>query len=132
MSMLSFIFLNFVSSRQTLGNDVDQKGSLVSDEKFRFDFSLNRGVQPDELQTIESIVNGVIDAQLDVSSEVVPLQDALAINGLRAVFGEVYPDPVRVISVGPKVRDDNMIIRRYDTIRMPRRNRKYLLAPRHK
>lgn len=40
---------------------------------------------------------------MEVHNEVVPLKDALAINGLRAVFGEVYPDPVRVVSVGPKV-----------------------------
>lgn len=38
-----------------------------------------------------------------MNNEVVPLKEALAINGLRAVFGEVYPDPVRVISVGPTV-----------------------------
>jgi alanyl-tRNA synthetase len=51
----------------------------------------------------EKIINGVIDAQLDVHSKVVPLKEAMAIKGLRAVFGEAYPDPVRVISVGPQV-----------------------------
>lgn len=90
--------------RKILGDDVNQKGSLVSDEKFRFDFSFNRAVNSEELSKMESIVNEVIKAELEVSTEVVPLKDALAVNGLRAVFGETYPDPVRVVSVGPKVR----------------------------
>jgi alanyl-tRNA synthetase len=89
--------------RKILGDDVNQKGSLVSEEKFRFDFSFNRAVNSEELSKMESIVNEVIKAELEVSTEVVPLKDALAVNGLRAVFGETYPDPVRVVSVGPKV-----------------------------
>ena len=94
--------LNF-ALRKVLGGDVDQKGSQVSEEKFRFDFSCNRAMQVDELEQAEKIINSVIAAELDVDSKVVPLKDAMAINGLRAVFGEAYPDPVRVISVGPKV-----------------------------
>ena len=69
----------------------------------RFDFSFNRAAQANELEQVESIVNSIIAAQLSVDSQVVPLQQAMAVAGLRAVFGEVYPDPVRVISVGPKV-----------------------------
>ena len=90
--------------RKTLGGEVDQKGSLVSDEKFRFDFSFNRAVSSDELSAIEGIVSDVVKAELDVHTDVVALKDALAVQGLRAVFGETYPDPVRVVSVGPKVR----------------------------
>jgi len=89
--------------RKVVGDDVDQKGSLVSEEKFRFDFSCNRAVQATELQAVEKIMNDVIRSELEVSSAVVPLKEALSINGLRAVFGEAYPDPVRVISVGPSV-----------------------------
>jgi alanyl-tRNA synthetase len=96
--------LNF-ALRDILGNDVDQKGSLVSDEKFRFDFSFNRAVSSEELSKVEKIVNDVIQAELEVNNEVVPLKDAMQIAGLRAVFGETYPDPVRVVSVGPRVRD---------------------------
>jgi len=91
--------------RKVLGSTVDQKGSLVSDEKLRFDFSFNRAAQTNELEQVESIVNSVINAKLVVDSQVVSLQQAMDIVGLRAVFGEVYPDPVRVISVGPKVQD---------------------------
>ena len=90
--------------RKTLGSEVDQKGSQVSDEKFRFDFSFNRAVNSVELSAIEGIVNEVVKADMTVHTEVVALKDALAVQGLRAVFGETYPDPVRVVSVGPKVR----------------------------
>jgi alanyl-tRNA synthetase len=96
--------LNF-ALREVLGNDVDQKGSLVSEEKFRFDFSFNRAVASEELAKIETIVNDVIRAELEVHNEVVPLKEAMNIMGLRAVFGETYPDPVRVVSVGPSVKD---------------------------
>ena len=89
--------------RDVLGSDVEQKGSQVSEEKFRFDFSCSRAMQAAELAQTEKMVNQVITAGLDVDSRVVPLADAMSINGLRAVFGEQYPDPVRVISVGPKV-----------------------------
>jgi Ser-tRNA(Ala) deacylase AlaX len=89
--------------RRVLGGDVDQKGSQVSEEKFRFDFSCAKALTADEVEQTEKIINGVIDAQLNVHSKVVPLKEAMAIKGLRAVFGEAYPDPVRVISVGPQV-----------------------------
>ena len=52
---------------------------------------------------VEQIVNQAIKEELNVYTEVVPLADALSVQGLRAVFGETYPDPVRVVSVGPKV-----------------------------
>ena len=94
--------LNF-ALRRVLGGDVDQKGSQVSEEKFRFDFSCAKALTADEVEQTEKIINGVIDAQLNVHSKVVPLKEAMAIKGLRAVFGEAYPDPVRVISVGPQV-----------------------------
>merc|ERR1711988_282865 len=70
-----------------------------------FDFSSTRGLKTDELLKVEKIVNDVISSKQDVSSKVVPLKEAMEINGLRAVFGEVYPDPVRVISVGQPVDD---------------------------
>ncbi|WJZ80247.1 hypothetical protein VitviT2T_000181 [Vitis vinifera] len=96
--------LNF-ALREVLGNHVDQKGSIVLPEKLRFDFSHGKPVHPDHLRKIESIVNEQIDAELDVFSKDASLADAKSINGLRAVFGEVYPDPVRVVSIGQKVED---------------------------
>ncbi|GAB4855456.1 hypothetical protein Ancab_024074 [Ancistrocladus abbreviatus] len=62
-------------------------------------------VQNEELRKIETIVNDQIKAELDVYAKEVTLSNAKRINGLRAVFGEVYPDPVRVISIGKKVDD---------------------------
>ncbi|KAF5749898.1 alanine--tRNA ligase [Tripterygium wilfordii] len=96
--------LNF-ALREVLGNHVDQKGSIVLPQKLRFDFSHGKPVDPENLRKIESIVNEQIKAELDVYAEEVTLAEAKRINGLRAVFGEVYPDPVRVVSVGRKVED---------------------------
>ena len=85
---------------QVLAQNVDQKGSAVTFEKLRFDFSLNRGVKQGELEQIERRINSIIQEGQAVHSQVLPLASANQIPGLRAVFGEVYPDPVRVISVG--------------------------------
>ncbi|KAK7362565.1 hypothetical protein VNO77_04681 [Canavalia gladiata] len=94
--------LNF-ALREVLGDHVDQKGSIVLPEKLRFDFSHGKPVDADNLRKIESIVNEQIKAELDVSAKEATLAEAKRINGLRAVFGEVYPDPVRVVSIGQKV-----------------------------
>ncbi|TVU31275.1 hypothetical protein EJB05_22956 [Eragrostis curvula] len=96
--------LNF-ALREVLGDHVDQKGSIVLPEKLRFDFSHGKPVQPEDLRKIESIVNKQIKDELDVYASEIKLADAKRINGLRAVFGEIYPDPVRVVSVGRKVED---------------------------
>ncbi|KAM3381587.1 alanine-tRNA ligase [Capsicum galapagoense] len=96
--------LNF-ALKEVLGDHVDQKGSIVLPEKLRFDFSHGKPVKPEELRKIESIVNEQIKAELDVFSKEAKLSDAKSIKGLRAVFGEVYPDPVRIVSIGQKVED---------------------------
>lgn len=96
--------LNF-ALREVLGDHVDQKGSVVLPEKLRFDFSHGKPVDPEYLRRIESIVNEQIKAELDVFSKEATLVEAKRINGLRAVFGEVYPDPVRVVAIGLKVED---------------------------
>ncbi|XP_062201662.1 alanine--tRNA ligase-like [Phragmites australis] len=96
--------LNF-ALKEVLGDHVDQKGSIVLPEKLRFDFSHGKPVQPEDLRKIESIVNQQIKDELDVYASEIKLADAKRINGLRAVFGEIYPDPVRVVSVGRKVED---------------------------
>lgn len=96
--------LNF-ALREVLGDHVDQKGSIVLPEKLRFDFSHGKPVDPEHLRRIESIVNEQIKAELDVFSKEATLAEAKRINGLRAVFGEVYPDPVRVVAIGQKVED---------------------------
>lgn len=96
--------LNF-ALREVLGDHVDQKGSIVLPEKLRFDFSHGKPIHPDDLRKIEAIVNQQIKDELDVYASETKLSVAKRIAGLRAVFGEVYPDPVRVVSVGKKVDD---------------------------
>ncbi|KAG6469740.1 hypothetical protein ZIOFF_070671 [Zingiber officinale] len=96
--------LNF-ALREVLGNHVDQKGSIVLPEKLRFDFSHGKPVHPEELRKIESIVNQQIKDEIEVYAGEAALAAAKRINGLRAVFGEIYPDPVRVVSIGHKVDD---------------------------
>lgn len=83
------------------GQSVDQKGSLVDESKLRFDFSWGSGLTTDQLAAVEKIVGGVINDAIPVDAYVAPLDDAKRISSLRAVFGEVYPDPVRVVAVSP-------------------------------
>lgn len=86
--------------RQVLGNDVEQRGSLCNDEKLRFDFSYKKALDTNQLREIEDFCLKSIASAEEVRSEVMPLAEAKQIEGVRAVFGEVYPDPVRVVSVG--------------------------------
>ncbi|MEM9415662.1 MAG: alanine--tRNA ligase [Planctomycetota bacterium] len=88
-----------------VSDDVNQKGSLVDDEKTRFDFSHNAPVTPEQLAAVEKQVNYDIAADLPVYAGYAPQEEALKINGLRAVFGEKYPPTVRVVSIGAPVED---------------------------
>jgi alanyl-tRNA synthetase len=96
--------LNF-ALKEVLGDEVNQKGSLVAPEKLRFDFSHKAGCTDAELTKIEEISTSYIRQNSEVYSKEVPLSLAREIQGVRAVFGETYPDPVRVVSVGVPVED---------------------------
>ncbi len=91
--------------REVLGSDIHQRGSLLDEEKTRFDFSHNKPVSTDELAAIEEKVNAEIRKALPVFAKDVPEAEARKINTLRAVFGEKYPEVVRVVSVGAPVDD---------------------------
>ena len=91
--------------RANLGEGVDQKGSLVAEDRLRFDFSHGKAVEPETLAKIEAKVRHDIAEDLTVYADIAPLYVARNIKGLRAVFGEQYPDPVRVVSIGVPVRD---------------------------
>jgi alanyl-tRNA synthetase len=91
--------------REVLGNDVQQKGSLVDPEKLRFDFSHGKAIADSELEKIESLVHQTIEKNLKIYAEEALQDQALKINGLRAVFGEKYPPMVRVVSIGAPVKD---------------------------
>ncbi len=88
--------------RRVLGEHVDQKGSLVDPNKTRFDFAHNDPLTVDQIAEVERLVNEKIYADLPVSAVQKPLEEAKGLPGVRAVFGEKYPDPVRVLVVGAK------------------------------
>jgi alanyl-tRNA synthetase len=91
------------SLREVLGDEVNQKGSLVDNEKLRFDFSHKTGVKIEELKIIEEKSNAYIRAASKIYSKDVDLDLAREIEGVRAVFGETYPNPVRVVSIGKDI-----------------------------
>ncbi len=91
--------------RQVLGDGVNQAGSVVDGERFRFDFTNSKAVTAEQLAEVERLVNEKILADLPITIDFRPLDDAKKIPGVRAVFGEKYPDPVRVVAMGPDVLD---------------------------
>jgi alanyl-tRNA synthetase len=91
--------------REVLGEGVQQKGSLVDHEKLRFDFSYGKAMTDDEIAKVEELVKREIARKHAVYAEEAPQDQALKINGLRAVFGEKYPPMVRVVSIGMPVKD---------------------------
>uniref|UniRef100_A0A6U4ZAK0 Alanine--tRNA ligase n=3 Tax=Hemiselmis andersenii TaxID=464988 RepID=A0A6U4ZAK0_HEMAN len=93
--------LNYALRKVLVGSTVDQRGSVCGPDKLRFDFSHSKPVTGDEVAKVQTIVREMIKAECDVQKQESPLAGAKQIKALRAVFGEVYPDPVRVVSVGP-------------------------------
>ena len=87
--------------RDTLGEHVTQKGSLVSYDKLRFDFSHHKPMTSDEIENVENIANEVIKSSSDVETKLMNSEDAIN-SGALALFGEKYADEVRVLSIGLK------------------------------
>ena len=85
--------------KRVLGSHVSQKGSLVSPDRLRFDFSHPKPVTPEELERIEQLVNAVIRQNSDTATRIMPTDEAVA-AGAEALFGEKYGDEVRVLSMG--------------------------------
>ena len=96
--------LNF-ALKAVLGDGVEQKGSLVAAEKLRFDFSHKSAVSDKDLEKIEEITTKYIQQNSTVYAKDLPLATARQISGVRAVFGETYPDPVRVVSIGVELKE---------------------------
>jgi len=85
--------------RRTLGKHVTQKGSLVSPEKLRFDFSHNKPIEKKEIEKIEIYVNDMVNTAADVKTRIMTPKEAVE-KGALAMFGEKYGDEVRVLSMG--------------------------------
>jgi len=88
--------------REVLGDHVKQAGSLVNDERLRFDFSHYAAVGDDELRRIEDLANGVTLGNSSVNSEEMDKDSAMK-RGAIAFFGDKYGDRVRVLEAGPSV-----------------------------
>ncbi|MFL0356291.1 alanine--tRNA ligase [Erythrobacter sp. GH1-10] len=87
--------------RNQLGGHVTQKGSLVAEDRLRFDFSHPKGLTDEDIAAIEAEVNAEIRANEPVSTRLMSPDDAVEAGAL-ALFGEKYGDEVRVLSMGRK------------------------------
>ena len=85
--------------RQVLGNHVEQKGSNITAERMRFDFSYNDKMTPKQIQEVEDLVNSAIDKDYPVSFSEMAVEEAKA-KGAIGLFGDKYGERVKVYSVG--------------------------------
>jgi alanyl-tRNA synthetase len=85
--------------REVLGGHVQQKGSLVDEDKTRFDFSHDAPMTPEEIARVETIVNAEVLANAETVARVMPIEAAQK-TGAMMLFGEKYGDEVRVLDIG--------------------------------
>ena len=91
--------------REVLGTHVAQKGSLVSPERLRFDFSHPKPMSAEELAEVEEIANQIVLQNAAVETRLMGVDEAIE-EGAMALFGEKYGDEVRVVSMGRALRGD--------------------------
>ena len=84
---------------EILGPHIQQKGSLVTHDRFRFDFSHDKPVTAEQIDSLENLVNREIMLNREVTSELMPIAEAKA-AGAAALFGEKYDETVRVVTMG--------------------------------
>lgn len=87
------------SLRKILGNNVGQKGSNITSERLRFDFSYPEKLTDEELKSVEEIINNKINDKLPVLLTQMPKDKAIE-EGAMALFGQRYPDIVSVYTIG--------------------------------
>ncbi len=85
--------------RQVLGTHVAQKGSLVSPDRLRFDFSHTKPMTAEEIASVEALANAIVLQNAPVETRLMAVDDAIA-SGAMALFGEKYGDEVRVVAMG--------------------------------
>ncbi len=85
--------------REVLGDHVAQKGSLVSPDRLRFDFSHPKPMDDAEVARVEQIANAIVAQNAPVETRLMAYDDAIE-TGAMALFGEKYGDEVRVVSMG--------------------------------
>ncbi len=90
--------------RQVLGNEVSQKGSDITVERTRFDFSFSRKLTAEEIKEVEDLVNEVVEKDLPMNCVKMP-QDKAKKTGALFFFKEKYPDEVNVYFVGHSLED---------------------------
>jgi alanyl-tRNA synthetase len=83
----------------TVGKDATQRGSRVQQDELRFDFAHNQALTAEEVRQVEDIINECIAQGATVTTELLPIEAARK-KGAMALFGEKYPDEVRVVSMG--------------------------------
>jgi alanyl-tRNA synthetase len=85
--------------RQVVGDHVQQKGSLVTPDRLRFDFTHPKPMTDEELAEVERLGNEIVQGNAPVETRLMAQEEAIA-TGARALFGEKYGDEVRVVSMG--------------------------------
>ncbi|MGI9351113.1 MAG: alanine--tRNA ligase [Rhizobiaceae bacterium] len=91
--------------REVLGDHVAQKGSLVTPDRLRFDFSHQKAIPEEDLATVEEISNEIVRQSAPVETRLMAVDDAIEM-GAMALFGEKYGDEVRVVSMGKTQRGE--------------------------
>ena len=94
---------------KVVGNEVKQAGSLVEENRMRFDFTFSRAMTGQEIQKTEDILNKWISEKLEVHTDVMDIEQA-KLTGATALFGEKYEDVVRVVNIG---YDENCISKEF-------------------
>ena len=97
--------------RDVLGSQVAQRGSNITAERLRFDFSCQERPTPEQIQQVEEIVNAKIKESLPVYMQQMSKEEAFA-SGAIGLFGEKYPDTVNIYTIGPNPKNNEIVDRR--------------------